>query len=58
MFGAAADVVANHPFSASIQLSFISNLSARIRNLINVASIFHEPNQPHAQLLCMRMKHC
>jgi hypothetical protein len=28
MFGTAADMVANHPLSASIQLLFISNLSA------------------------------
>jgi hypothetical protein len=48
MFGAAADVVANHPFSAGIQLLFTNNLSARIRKLINVASIFHEPNPMHS----------
>jgi hypothetical protein len=48
IFGTAADMVANHPFSASIQLLFISNLSAWIKNLINVPSISHEPHPLHS----------
>ena len=37
MFGAAADVIANHPLGQKPPL-YLSNLSARIRNLANVSS--------------------